>query len=112
MATDPVTPDHHTDQAEVDPVTPDQEIEQEAEGLFAGPGFLASKSQAKGGIAGAALGAIAGALLGLLVGLVAFDSSELLIAVIAFTAAGATFGLLTGAYLRTTRTFDRSGVDR
>jgi F0F1-type ATP synthase assembly protein I len=78
------------------------EMRDEAESFTVGPGVAASKSQARGSLAGIVAGTVVGAVLGLLVGVVAFSESTraLVISVVAFAAAGMTFGGVVGGFLR------------
>lgn len=90
-----------------------QELEKEAEGFTGGPGVVASKSQARGGLGGLAAGAVVGALLGLLVGALFFDGAlGVVIAVVAFAVGGATFGGVAGGFVAPRKKLEGSEADR
>jgi hypothetical protein len=88
-------------------------MRREAESLTGGPGVVASKSQARGGLFGAAVGAAGGALLGLVVALVAFSESgrAIVISVIAFAVAGSTFGAVVGGFVKPRQKLARTDAD-
>lgn len=89
-----------------------RELEREAEGFTGGPGVVASKSQARGGLAGIAGGAIVGAILGIVVGLIFFSGGlGLIISVVAFAAGGATFGGVAGGFVRPRQKLDGTEAD-
>lgn len=89
-----------------------QELEREAEGFTGGPGVVASKSQARGSLAGIVGGAILGAILGLIVGLIFFDGAlGTIISVVAFAVGGATFGGVSGGYVRPRQKLDATEAD-
>lgn len=80
------------------------EMHGEVDSFTGGPGVVATKSQARGGLAGAVVGAIVGALLGLLVGVLFLDAgSGIVIAVVAFAVAGATTGGVAGGFVQPRR---------
>ncbi len=78
-----------------------KDMAEELEGFAAGPGVVASKSQTQGSIGGLVGFGIVGALLGLIVALIFFDGSgqAILITVVCFAAAGATFGGVAGGFV-------------
>ena len=88
-----------------------QEMDEEADSFTGGPGVVATKSQARGGIAGIAIGAVIGALLGVLVGALFLQDRGVIIAVIAFAVAGSVAGGTTGGFLRPTRKLPPSDAD-
>lgn len=74
----------------------------EAEHFTGGPGVAATKSQARGAVGGSVVAGIVGAVIGLIVGLVFFEGARgVLIAAVCFAVAGATFGGLTGGFVKT-----------
>lgn len=90
-----------------------QELEKEAEGFTGGPGVVASKTQARGGVGGIAVGVVVGALLGLLVGALFFDGAlGVVIAVVAFAVGGATFGGVAGGFVAPRKKLEGSEADR
>lgn len=90
-----------------------RELEEEAEGFTGGPGIAASKTQARGALGGIGIGALAGAVIGLLVGLLFFQGAlGIVISVIAFAVAGATFGGIVGGSFRPRHKLDGSEADR
>lgn len=90
-----------------------RELEQEAEGFTGGPGVVASKTQARGGLGGIVAGVTAGAILGLIVGALFFSGSlGLIISVAVFVMAGATFGGLVGGSFAPRHKLEGSEADR
>ena len=79
-----------------------EEMRRETESFTAGPGLVASKSQARGGLAGTLAGGVGGALVGLVVGLLAYSETgrAIVISVVSFAVAGATFGAVVGGFLK------------
>lgn len=74
-----------------------EQLRREAEGFTGGPGVVASKTQARGGLAGAVIGAIVGAVIGIAIGIAVFDANRsVIITAIAVTIAGAVFGGVAG----------------
>ena len=90
-----------------------QEMREETESLTGGPGVVATKSQARGGLAGTFLGAIVGAIIGLVVGLLAFSETgrAIVISVVCFAVGGATFGAVVGGFLVPRRKLQRTDTD-
>ena len=90
-----------------------QEMREEAESLTGGPGVVASKSQARGGLAGAITGAVIGAIVGLVIGLLAFSETgrAIVISVVSFAVAGATFGGVVGGFVTSRRKLQRTDAD-
>ena len=90
-----------------------RELEQEAEGFTGGPGVVASKTQARGGLGGMIAGIVVGAILGLIVGALFFSGSlGLIISVVAFAMAGATFGGVAGGSFAPRKKLEGSEADR
>lgn len=90
-----------------------RELEQEAEGFTGGPGVVASKTQARGGLGGIVAGTIVGAILGLIVGVLFFEGTlGIVIAVVAFAVGGATFGGVAGGSFAPRKKLDGSEADR
>lgn len=90
-----------------------EEMRREAESFTGGPGVAASKSQARGGLAGALLGGVGGAVIGLVVALVAFSDSgrAIVISVVAFAVAGSTYGGVVGGFLKPRRKTSHTDAD-
>ncbi len=89
-----------------------RELEEEAEHLTGGPGVVASKTQARGSIAGVVVGAVAGALIGLIVGLLFFEGTlGITVSVISFATGGATFGGLAGGSFAPRKKLEGSEAD-
>ena len=90
------------------------EMREEAESFTAGPGVVASKSQARGSLAGVVVGAVVGAIVGLVVGLVAFSDSTraIVIAVIAFAVGAATYGGVVGGFTKPRSKLRRTAADK
>ncbi len=88
-------------------------MREEAESLTAGPGVVASKSQARGSLAGIVAGTVAGAVLGLIVALIAFSETgrAIVISVLAFAVAGATFGGVAGGFVKPRRKLQHTDTD-
>ncbi len=77
------------------------EMAEEAEHFTGGPGVIATKSQARGGLGGTVLGAVIGAVLGLVAGALFFEGTPgVVISVVAFAAGGGTCGAIVGAFVR------------
>lgn len=77
-----------------------EEMQQEAEHFTAGPGVVATKSQARGSLAGIAVGAVGGALIGVIAGLLFSDGAfGVVVTAIVFGVAGATFGGVAGGFV-------------
>src|SRR5687768_11759346 len=70
-----------------------------ADHLTAGPGLVATKSQAQGATGGFAIGAIAGALIGLLIGLLV-GGSAVWIGPIVFAVGGAVASAVFGGFYK------------
>lgn len=89
-----------------------KELEREADGFTGGPGVVASKTQARGSLGGIVGGTIVGAILGLLVGLVFFGGAlGIIVSVVAFAAGGATFGGVTGGFVRPRQKLEGTEAD-
>ncbi len=89
-----------------------RELEEEAEHLTGGPGVVASKTQARGSIAGVVVGAVAGALIGLIVGVLFFEGAlGITVSVISFATGGATFGGLAGGSFAPRKKLEGSEAD-
>ncbi|MFN2488158.1 MAG: hypothetical protein ABR529_00135 [Actinomycetota bacterium] len=90
-----------------------EEMRVEAESLTSGPGVVATKSQARGSLAGVVGGILLGALVGLVVGAIAFSESgrALVISVIAFAVAGMTFGGVVGGFVTPRRKLRHTDAD-
>lgn len=91
-------------------IASETEMHREADSFTGGPGVVATKSQARGGLAGIAVGVVIGAILGLIVGAV-LGGSGIVIAVIAFAVAGGVAGAMLGAYTRTKNKVTNTGAD-
>lgn len=90
-----------------------RELEEEAEHLTGGPGVVASKTQARGSIAGVGAGVVIGAILGLIVGFLFFQGTlGIMISVIAFATGGATFGGLAGGSFAPRKKLEGSEADK
>jgi hypothetical protein len=90
-----------------------EELRQEAEHLTGGPGVVATKSQARGGLTGAAIGAIVGFLVGLGLGAILFEGGRgLWITGAALAVAGAVFGGVVGGITGPSRNLKGSEADR
>lgn len=88
------------------------EMAEEAEHFTGGPGVIATKSQARGGMGGTVLGTIVGALVGLLIGMAFFEGTPgIVMSVVAFAAGGATCGALIGAFVRPRQKVEGSGTE-
>ena len=81
-----------------------------ADHLAAGPGLVATKSQAKGASGGFIIGAVVGAILGLLVGLI-FQGPALWIGPIVFAVGGAVAFAVFGGYYKSQETREGSSTD-
>ncbi|CAN5654824.1 hypothetical protein BH24ACT26_BH24ACT26_12230 [soil metagenome] len=90
-----------------------KDMRHEAEHLTSGPGLVASKSQARGSLAGIVAGILGGAALGLVVALIAFSGSTraIVISVIAFAVAGMTFGGVVGGFVKPRRKLQETDTD-
>ena len=95
-------------QRDPEPRTP---MESEAEGFTAGPGVVATKSQAKGSIGGTLIGAVVGALLGLVIGALFLEGAGMIIAIVAFAVAGAVAGGTAGGFVKPRRDLTDGGAD-
>ena len=84
-----------------EPAKREYEMQDEGEGSIGTPGLVASKSQPQGSVAGALIGAVLGAIVGVIVGLPLFSGEErnIVISVVAFVIAGATFGGTAGGFV-------------
>ena len=71
----------------------DRVIASETDSMTVGPGVVATKSQARGGLFGVLIGAVAGAILGLLIGLVV---DLPIVTTIVGAVAGGVFGAVAG----------------
>ena len=88
------------------------EQREELAGVVAGPGVVASKSQARGSVAWASAGAIIGAVIGLIAGLISSSgSSGIAIFVIAFAVAGLVAGGVSGGIARPRQKLDGDEAD-
>ncbi len=65
----------------------------ETDSFTGGPGVVATKSQARGGVVGAVIGAVVGALLGLVIGLLA---DVLVVGIVVGAVAGSVVGGVAG----------------
>lgn len=89
------------------------EMHDEADSVTAGPGIVATKSQARGGLAGVVVGAVVGAVIGAVVGFLFFDGTTgIVIATIAFAVAGLTAGGVAGGAVAPRRRLDAKQVDK
>ncbi|MDP9067608.1 MAG: hypothetical protein M3N53_04545 [Actinomycetota bacterium] len=89
-----------------------RELEEEAEHLTGGPGVVASKTQARGSLAGLVGGLVVGAILGAIVGVLFFQGTlGIVISVIAFATGGATFGGLAGGSFAPRKKLEGSEAD-
>lgn len=100
--------------ADADPRARGQrELEEEAEGFTGGPGVVASKTQARGSLGGIVAGVVGGAILGLIVGAMFFSGTlGLIISVVVFATAGATFGGVAGGSFAPRKKLEGSEADR
>ncbi len=90
-----------------------KELEEEAEGFTGGPGVVASKTQARGSLAGIVVGVVVGAILGLIVGAIFFQGTlGIVIGVVSFAFGGATFGGLAGGSFGPRHKLEGSEADR
>jgi membrane associated rhomboid family serine protease len=77
-----------------------EQLRREAEGFTAGPGVVASKTQARGSLAGVLIGVVVGAVLGIIIGVAVFDANRsVVITAVAVAIAGAVFGGVTGGFV-------------
>lgn len=77
-----------------------EQLRREADSFTGGPGVVATKTQARGGLAGALIGAIVGALIGVVIGVAFFDANRSIwITAIALAVAGAVFGGVAGGFV-------------
>jgi hypothetical protein len=89
------------------------EMQKEADSITAGPGVLATKSQARGGLIGVLAGAFVGAIVGVVIGLLAFEGAVgVVVATIAFAAAGATAGGVAGGFVGPRRRLGSTEADK
>ena len=91
-----------------------QEMADELEGVVAGAGVVASKSQAQGG-AGGLLGlGFVGLVVGVLLGWLVFGGSAqaIVISAVAFAFAGGTAGLLIGGIVAPDKKHPDAGADK
>jgi uncharacterized membrane protein len=81
-------------------VPSEREVQSEADSFTGGPGVVATKSQARGGIAGAAVGALIGAIMGALIGLLFLGggSSTIITAVVGAVAGAVALGVFGGIF--------------
>jgi uncharacterized protein YcfJ len=68
--------------------------------MVAGPGVVATKSQAKGSMMWALIGAIVGGLFGAIIGAFMGGGGAMVIAIVCFAAAGAIGGGTVGGFVR------------
>jgi outer membrane lipoprotein SlyB len=89
------------------------EMRREAEGLTAGPGVVASKTQARSAVAWGTAGAFAGALVGIVLGLTVFGGTvrAVVLAGIAIAVAGAVFGAVAAGTTRPAEKIRRQDSD-
>lgn len=80
-------------------VPSERELQQEGDHFTGGPGVVATKSQARGGLGGAGLGAIAGAIVGAVLGAIMFGGASgiIITAVCGAVAFGVAGGVIGGA---------------
>ena len=93
------------------PVASPQEMHEEGDSFTGGPGVVATKSQARGSLAGIVIGTLLGALLGFLVGSFLEGGRGMIIAVIVFAVAGATAGGVSGGFMRPRKKLPDSDAD-
>ena len=80
-------------------VPSETELQQEGDGVVVGPGVVATKSQARGGLAGITLGGFLGAVIGAIAGALIFGGALGIIITAACCAfAGGTIGVLVGGF--------------
>jgi hypothetical protein len=89
--------------------TEQEAAKDEVDSLTGGPGVVATKSQAQGGLAGIVVGAFVGAILGLVVGLLA---DVLVIGIIVGAVAGATVMGVAGGGQRPKQRLEGTEEDR
>jgi F0F1-type ATP synthase assembly protein I len=89
-----------------------QEMKQEADHLTGGPGVVATKSQARGSLAGIAAGVVAGVVIGFLIGLLIGGTMGIIITVIVGAVAGATLGGVAGGIVGPSRRLGPTEVDK
>lgn len=74
-------------------------MQEEGDSALVGPGVVATKSQARGGLAGIILGGAAGAIVGATLGALIFGGlSGIVITAVCFAFAGGTIGVLVGGF--------------
>ena len=92
---------------------PRRAMREEAESISPMPPVVATKTQGRGALGGALGGAVIGAVVGLLIGLFAFDGTlGLVIATLAFGAAGAVAGGVSGGITRPAQKLQSGEADR
>lgn len=81
-------------------VPSEREVHGEADSFTGGPGVVATKSQARGGIAGAVVGALIGAIIGALIGLLFLGggSSTIITAIVGAVAGAVALGIFGGIF--------------
>lgn len=91
-----------------------QEMADELEGVAAGPGVVASKSQAQGGLGGLVGLGFVGLVVGVLLGWTVFGGSTqaIVISAIAFAFAGGTAGVLIGGFVTPRKKLPDAGADK
>jgi hypothetical protein len=79
-----------------------EEMRREAEGLTAGPGVVASKTQARSALGWGTAGAVVGALIGVALGLTVFGGTvrAVVISAVAIAVAGTVFGAVAAGTTR------------
>lgn len=93
--------------------TAQRDLEREADRFTGGPGVVASKSQARGGVGGIVVGLIVGAIIGLIVGLIFFGGAlGVIISAVAFAVGGAVFGGVTGGFVKPRQELEGTEADR
>ncbi len=91
------------------PATP---MEREAEGFTGGPGIVATKSQARGSLAGIVIGGIVGVMLGAALGALVFQGTfGLVIGAVVIGVAGLVAGGVSGGIVNPQRKLDRGEAD-
>ena len=83
-------------------VPTEREVVEEGDSVLVGPGVVATKSQARGGLTGIFLGGAAGAVIGALLGALIFSGTTgILITAVCLAFAGGTIGVMVGGFVNT-----------
>lgn len=91
---------------------PRDDMEREAEHFTGGPGIVATRSQARGGLAGIVIGGLIGAVIGAIIGAIAFQGTKgLIIGAVVVAVAGATAGGVSGGVVATDKNVTRGDAD-